>query len=89
MSLCSPASEVLSNVSLNGEWRLTSPQRPEISVPMTLPGDNVSALLAAGVIVDPYWEIMKSRSNGLQRLIGILNAPFGLMTLCWPRRRFG
>ncbi|MBG0759950.1 beta-mannosidase [Vibrio cidicii] len=55
MSLCSPASEVLSKVSLNGEWRLTSPQRPEISVPMTLPGDNVSALFAAGVIVDPYW----------------------------------
>ncbi|MCR9701748.1 glycoside hydrolase family 2 protein, partial [Vibrio vulnificus] len=42
-------------LNLNGEWRLTSPQRPDISVPMIIPGDNVSALLQAGIIDDPYW----------------------------------
>ncbi|HAT8499294.1 TPA: glycoside hydrolase family 2 protein [Vibrio vulnificus] len=42
-------------LNLNGEWRLTSPQRPDISVPMIIPGDNVSALLHAGIIDDPYW----------------------------------
>jgi len=42
-------------INLNGEWRLTSPQRPDICVPMPIPGDNVSALLQAGIIDDPYW----------------------------------
>ncbi|MDK2679643.1 hypothetical protein, partial [Vibrio vulnificus] len=28
-------------INLNGEWRLTSPQRPGICVQMTITGDNV------------------------------------------------
>ncbi|WP_026972921.1 beta-mannosidase [Aliagarivorans marinus] len=45
----------MSLIDLNGEWQLSSPQHPHISVPMTLPGDNHSALLAAGLIEDPYY----------------------------------
>ncbi|AUW38553.1 hypothetical protein [Vibrio mimicus] len=37
----------MTSCNLNGQWRLTSPQRPELSIPMTVPGDNVTALLAA------------------------------------------
>ncbi|WP_154171845.1 beta-mannosidase [Vibrio metoecus] len=45
----------MTGCNLNGQWRLTSPQRPDISIPMTIPGDNVTALLAAHYIPDPYW----------------------------------
>ncbi|PAR38819.1 beta-mannosidase [Vibrio metoecus] len=45
----------MTGCNLNGQWRLTSPQRPDISLPMTIPGDNVTALLAAHCIPDPYW----------------------------------
>lgn len=45
----------MTSCNLNGQWRLTSPQRPELSIPMTIPGDNVTALLAAQCVPDPYW----------------------------------
>ncbi len=40
-------------LDLSGPWTLSSDD-DAISVPMTLPGDAISALLAAGVIPDPY-----------------------------------
>ncbi len=44
----------MAHFELNGQWQLTSPQRPDINIPMTLPGDNVSALLQAELIPNPY-----------------------------------
>jgi len=44
----------MSVFDLNGEWRLTSPEHPEISVPCQIPGDNHSALIDAGIIPEPY-----------------------------------
>ncbi len=44
----------MSTISLDGVWSLTSPQRPEISIPITIPGDNYHALMSAGIIANPY-----------------------------------
>ncbi|MFA0476567.1 glycoside hydrolase family 2 protein [Vibrio breoganii] len=44
----------MSTISLDGAWSLTSPQRPEISVPITMPGDNYHALMNAEIIENPY-----------------------------------
>lgn len=41
-------------LDLGGEWSL-SDESGEHRLEMTLPGDGVSALYAAGVIPDPYW----------------------------------
>lgn len=45
----------MAHFELNGTWQLTSPQCPDIDIPMTLPGDNVSALLQAKLISNPYF----------------------------------
>lgn len=45
----------MAQIELNGTWQLTSPQRPDIDIPMNLPGDNVSALLQAELIPNPYF----------------------------------
>ncbi|AYV24530.1 beta-mannosidase [Vibrio mediterranei] len=45
----------MTRINLNGDWLLTSKQKPEVEVTMQVPGDNYSALLKAGVINDPYW----------------------------------
>jgi beta-mannosidase len=45
----------MTRINLNGDWLLTSEQKPEVEVTMQVPGDNYSALLKAGVINDPYW----------------------------------
>jgi beta-mannosidase len=44
----------MKKIDLSGDWTL-QPKNGEWSVPATVPGDNVSALLAAGKIPDPYW----------------------------------
>lgn len=44
----------MSFISLDGIWQLTSPQHPEIKIPISIPGDNHYALLQAGLISDPY-----------------------------------
>ncbi|MFC5079911.1 Glycosyl hydrolases family 2, sugar binding domain [Vibrio thalassae] len=45
----------MTRINLNGDWLLTSKQKPEVEVTMPIPGDNYSALLKASVIDDPYW----------------------------------
>lgn len=35
----------MAQIELNGAWQLTSPHRPDIDIPITLPGDNVSAFV--------------------------------------------
>ena len=42
-------------VSLDGVWRLHASDEAE-SIPCPIPGDNYSALQAAGRIPDPYWR---------------------------------
>lgn len=42
-------------IDLGGEWRLGSPEWEGKTIPAELPGDNYSALLAAGMIPDPYF----------------------------------
>ena len=44
----------MKKIDLSGDWTL-QPKSGEWSVPAIIPGDNVSALLAAGKIPDPYW----------------------------------
>lgn len=46
----------MSQVSLNGDWTLTSPTHSQLSIPMSVPGDNYHALLKANIITDPYQE---------------------------------
>ncbi len=41
-------------IDLAGHWEL-SDASGEFTVPMTVPGDGISALFDAGVIPDPYW----------------------------------
>lgn len=43
-------------LNLAGSWRLTSPERP-LDLPIALPGDVHTALLAAEVIPDPYFGL--------------------------------
>ncbi len=49
---------IMKTIDLAGEWELsqTGDESPRLSspVPMRVPGDNVSALLEAGLIPDPY-----------------------------------
>lgn len=45
----------MSFISLDGDWQLTSPQNPEVVVPMMLPGDNHHALVSSAVIPHPYY----------------------------------
>lgn len=42
-------------IDLSGEWRLGTPEWGGKTIPATLPGDNYSALLAAGMIPDPHF----------------------------------
>ncbi len=45
----------MSQISLCGDWLLSSPAHPQIEVKQQIPGDNFSALIDAGVIPDPYF----------------------------------
>ena len=42
-------------LALSGIWHLSSPEMPGVKIPMEVPGDNYSALIAAGIVPDPYW----------------------------------
>ncbi|MCW8329219.1 glycoside hydrolase family 2 protein [Photobacterium sp. SDRW27] len=44
----------MSTLLLDGEWQLSSPQHPHISIPCQLPGDIHSALLRAEKLPHPY-----------------------------------
>ena len=44
----------MKTLDLSGRWNLKS-KRSGAAVPAQAPGDNHSALLAAGRIPDPYW----------------------------------
>ncbi|MDD9174359.1 glycoside hydrolase family 2 protein [Aliivibrio finisterrensis] len=46
----------MSQVSLNGDWTLTSPTHPTICIPMVIPGDNYQALYRANLIPHPYQD---------------------------------
>lgn len=42
-------------LNLNGQWQMESPQMAGKIIPVTLPGDNYTALYEAGIIPDPYF----------------------------------
>ncbi|MDF2152846.1 glycoside hydrolase family 2 protein [Vibrio sp. CAU 1672] len=44
----------MSTLLLDGNWRLASPQRPNIDISCALPGDIHSALIEAGLLENPY-----------------------------------
>ncbi|MBR1911934.1 MAG: glycoside hydrolase family 2 protein [Treponema sp.] len=47
----------MNTVNLAGAWILSNNSGKNInSVPMSVPGDTISALLSAGIIKDPYYE---------------------------------
>ncbi|MGR5133407.1 glycosyl hydrolase 2 galactose-binding domain-containing protein [Vibrio alfacsensis] len=56
----------MAHFQLNGQWQLTSPQRPDIDIPMILPGDNVSALLQAEHIPNPYFADNESKVRWIE-----------------------
>ena len=56
-------------LTLDSRWRLSSPEMPGTEVAMTIPGDNYSALLSAGVIPDPYWG---KNEKQIQKYAGML-----------------
>ena len=45
----------MTKLNLNGAWRLRQTSEKK-SIPAIVPGDNYSALKAAGIIPDPYWR---------------------------------
>ncbi len=45
----------MTKIDLGGQWRLGTPEWNGSTIPAELPGDNYSALLAAGKISDPYF----------------------------------
>ncbi len=53
----------MATLILDGQWVLTSLNDPEITAPITVPGDIHSALLNANIIVDPY---LGSNENEVQ-----------------------
>ncbi len=53
-------------LELNGMWQLTSPQRPDINIPMSLPGDNVTALLEADLIPNPYFADNEKQTRWIE-----------------------
>lgn len=61
----------MAHFELNGQWLLTSPQRPDIEIPMSIPGDNISALLQAERIPDPYFADNETKFVGLKSVSGI------------------
>ncbi|MGR5063819.1 beta-mannosidase [Photobacterium sp. DNB22_13_2] len=44
----------MSTLLLDGKWKLTSPQHPNINISCTLPGDIHSALINADLLDNPY-----------------------------------
>ena len=46
---------MIKQLNLNGKWQLTSPQMAGKTIPVTLPGDNYTALFEANIIPDPYF----------------------------------
>ncbi|WP_141676936.1 MULTISPECIES: hypothetical protein [unclassified Aliivibrio] len=47
--------------SLNGDSTLTSPTHSQLSIPMSIPGDNYHTLLRANPIADSYQETNEKR----------------------------
>ena len=45
----------MKTINLNGTWQLHNAQR-SVEVKATIPGDNISALLSAKKIPDPFWS---------------------------------
>ncbi len=46
----------MQRIDLNGIWTMNAVSGRETDIPANVPGDTHSALLAAGKIVDPYWD---------------------------------
>lgn len=61
----------MTHFELNGQWMLTSPQRPNLEIPMFIPGDNVSALYKQSRFQILILPIMKTKFDGLKSVSGI------------------
>ncbi|MEP8023661.1 glycoside hydrolase family 2 protein, partial [Vibrio parahaemolyticus] len=74
----------MAQIELNGTWQLTSPQRPDIDIPMNLPGDNVSALLQAELIPNPYFADNEAKVRWIEACDWHIERQFevGDSTLC-------
>ncbi|PFG57769.1 beta-mannosidase [Vibrio sp. ES.051] len=71
----------MTHFELNGQWLLTSPQRPDIEIPMSIPGDNVSALLQAGRIPDPYFADNEDKVRWIEECDWHISREFDLDAL--------
>lgn len=63
-------------IDLSGEWRLGTPEWGEKTIPATLPGDNYSALLAAGMIPDPHFGRNENLVQEFRRFEWIFSREF-------------
>jgi len=54
----------MNTIDLKGTWKLEQAERG-IAIPAGIPGDNCSALLAAGIIPDPYYRENESGTKWL------------------------
>ena len=61
---------------LDGDWRLTSPEMVGTELKMSVPGDNYTALLSAGVIPDPYWGTNEKKIQKYADMHWILERDF-------------
>lgn len=68
----------MSQVSLNGDWTLTSPTHSQLSIPMSIPGDNYHALLSANLIADPYQETNEKQVQWVRECDWHLSRTFSL-----------
>ncbi|AMM85744.1 hypothetical protein AZF01_16440 [Martelella sp. AD-3] len=64
-------------LNLNDGWTATC-EEAEIAVPLAVPGDIHSALLAAGKIEDPYWRDNETRTDWVHRSVWTARRSFDL-----------
>ena len=65
-------------IDLSGEWRLGTPEWGEKTIPATLPGDNYTALLSAGMIPDPHFGRNENLVQEFRRFEWIFSRDFEL-----------
>ena len=65
-------------IDLSGEWRLGTPEWGEKTIPATLPGDNYTALLSAGMIPDPHFGRNENFVQEFRRFEWIFSRDFEL-----------
>jgi beta-mannosidase len=63
-------------MTLDGVWRLSSEVRGILNIPITIPGDVHTALLAAGLIPDPYYAVNEAKVQWVHTVEWVISRTF-------------